>query len=81
MRDSAAVPREDNFARKAKLISMVLSLLKTRVAFRLVNLAFAFIFVASAVIQHNRSVGVLWAAIYLAGGSAVPRTNRLDFCP
>lgn len=52
---------------------MALLLRKTRVAFRVVNLAFAFIFVASAVIQHNRSVGVLWAAIYLAGGSAVSR--------
>lgn len=37
-----------------------------RVAFRLINLAVAFLFLASAALQYNDSAGFLWAAIYFA---------------
>lgn len=52
-----------------------------RVMFRLVNLAFACVFLASAALQYNDSVGVLWAAVYLIGefmgGGGCARGGRL----
>lgn len=41
-----------------------------RVTFRLVNVGFAVVFLASAVLQYNDSDGILWAGVYLAGGCA-----------
>lgn len=40
---------------------------KHRVAFRLVNLMFAVLFGASAVLQYNDEAGLAWAALYFVG--------------
>lgn len=38
-------------------------------AFRLVNLVFAAVFVASGVLQYNDKAGLAWAALYFIGTS------------
>lgn len=45
-----------------------------RVAFRLINLLFAAVFLASAALQYNDSGGVAWAALYFVGVCLNPHT-------
>lgn len=45
---------------------------KSRVAFRLVNLVVAAVFLASAALQYNDESGVAWAALYFVGACLDP---------
>ena len=49
-----------------------------RVTFRLVNLLFAAVFLASAALQYNDEGAVAWAALYFAGVCLEPPAPRVD---
>lgn len=49
---------------------------RNRVTFRLINLVFAALFLASAALQYNDEGGVAWAALYFAGTGLDPQHNQ-----
>lgn len=72
---TAAAPSDVRFPCRYRILVLQSRQIKSsdelpRVTFRLVNVGFAVIFLASAVLQYNDSDGILWAAVYFAGGCA-----------